>query len=135
MKNCAAIGRSRPSSDRIWAMSASEAELPAITAAGSPGLNRSIRNTSTATMTTTGTTAATRRQRHINTMDSPAFVDAVADRVAVAAPGAASKALRADRARRARLHRRRARSTARLFDVPEDRDRRAEHAGDALAHR
>jgi len=61
MKNCAAIGLSRPRLWRICARSALVAESPPITAAGSPGVNRNIRNTINATTSSTGITAATRR--------------------------------------------------------------------------
>ncbi|MNV69252.1 hypothetical protein D3C71_1621560 [compost metagenome] len=62
MKNCSSNGRSSPRLTRMRSMSATDACSPAITAAGSPGVRRSNRNTNTATMTTTGTVASRRRK-------------------------------------------------------------------------
>src|SRR5258706_5312456 len=57
MPNCARIGRSRPSSVRMRAIWSVLAASPARIAAGSPGARRSKRNTSTATISRTGTVA------------------------------------------------------------------------------
>ena len=85
-------------------MSSSEAELPAITAAGSPGRQPQHQEHQHADDQHTGMTAAIRRQRYISM----------------------TSRLRPGDSRR---------SPARLLDVPEHRDRRAEHALDSLAHR
>src|SRR5690606_28623295 len=60
--NCSGIGRSRPRSARIAAITSAVAWSPARIAAGSPGLRRSIRKTKMATTPMTGM-AATRRDR------------------------------------------------------------------------
>ena len=65
-KNCATSGRSRPSLARISATSCDVAAAPAMIAAGSPGVSRSIANTSTATIAMTGTVAARRRARKVS---------------------------------------------------------------------
>ena len=57
MKNCVTIGPSSPSRVRIAAICSALALSPAMIAAGSPGVSRSIRNTSTATISITGTVA------------------------------------------------------------------------------
>ncbi len=62
MKNCVRIGWSRPSWSRISATCSALALSPAMIAAGSPGVSRSIRNTSMATITITGMVAARRRR-------------------------------------------------------------------------
>ena len=63
MKNCVKIEPDRPSFSRISAMSALVAASPAMTAAGSPGVSRSIRKMSTATISTTGMVERMRRPR------------------------------------------------------------------------
>src|ERR1051326_2928822 len=60
MKNCWKIGFSSPSLPRISATCSTVAVSPAITAAGSPGVRRSIRNTTTATVASTGTADSSR---------------------------------------------------------------------------
>jgi hypothetical protein len=62
MKNCVKIGWSRPRLLRIAATCSEFALSPAITAAGSPGVSRSIRNTNTATISITGKVASRRRR-------------------------------------------------------------------------
>ena len=59
-KNCSYSGRFRPSSWRTRSTSSELAVSPAISAAGSPGLRCSSRNTITATMPRTGMTARMR---------------------------------------------------------------------------
>src|SRR5688572_28396857 len=61
--NCSGIERSRPRPVRIWAICSVLAASPASTAAGSPGVRRSIRNTRTATISSTGRVASSRRAR------------------------------------------------------------------------
>jgi hypothetical protein len=62
MKNCVTIGSSRPSRLRISAICSALALSPAMIAAGSPGVSRSIRNTKSATISITGRVAARRRR-------------------------------------------------------------------------
>ena len=62
MKNWVKMGSSRPRRFRISAICSLLALSPAMIAAGSPGVSRSIRNTSTATMIITGTVAASLRR-------------------------------------------------------------------------
>ena len=62
MKNWVKIGSSRPSRLRIAATCSALALSPAMIAAGSPGVRRSIRNTSTATISITGAVASRRRR-------------------------------------------------------------------------
>src|SRR5258706_8189822 len=61
MPNCTRIGRSRPSSARMRAIWSVLAASPARIAAGSPGARRSMRNTSTATISSTGRVASSLR--------------------------------------------------------------------------
>ena len=61
MPNCTGIERSRPRLARIAAICSLLAASPARIAAGSPGVRRSIRNTSTATTSSTGIVASSRR--------------------------------------------------------------------------
>ena len=61
MANCSGIDRSSPRLARICAICSVVAASPASTAAGSPGVRRSIRNTSTATISSTGSVASSRR--------------------------------------------------------------------------
>ena len=72
MKNWLTIGWSSPRFSLIWAMSASVAESPPMTAAGSPGVSLSIRNTMSATIIRTGITAAIRRATYIHIVSYPA---------------------------------------------------------------
>jgi hypothetical protein len=60
-KNCATIERSSPRRARMSTMSCEVAAAPAMMAAGSPGVSRSIENTSTATIAMTGIVASKRR--------------------------------------------------------------------------
>src|SRR6185369_1342820 len=64
MKNWVKIGWSRPRLLRIAATCSEFALSPAITAAGSPGVRRSIRNTNTATISITGRVASRRRRMY-----------------------------------------------------------------------
>ena len=59
--NCSRIGRLSPSLSRISAIWPAVALSPAMIAAGSPGVSRSIRNTKIATIASTGTVASRRR--------------------------------------------------------------------------
>src|SRR5262245_44802588 len=59
--NCSMIGSFSPSRSRISAICAAVALSPAMIAAGSPGVRRSIRNTKIATIASTGTVARIRR--------------------------------------------------------------------------
>src|SRR5688572_24710777 len=61
MANCTGIERSRPRLARMAAICSAFAASPARIAAGSPGVSRSMRNTSTATMSSTGIVANNRR--------------------------------------------------------------------------
>ncbi len=63
MKNCSIIGRSRPSWLRICATCSVVALSPAMTAAGSDGVSRSIRKMKTATTSITGTVPSNRRKK------------------------------------------------------------------------
>ena len=62
MKNCVTIGSSSPSRLRMAAICSALALSPAMMAAGSPGVRRSIRNTNTATISITGAVAIKRRR-------------------------------------------------------------------------
>src|ERR1035437_6543387 len=66
MPNCTARGRSSPRPARICATCSGLAASPAMITAGSPGVSRSIRNTSTATISRTGMVAARRLARKVN---------------------------------------------------------------------
>src|SRR5476651_1640846 len=66
MPNCTGMGRSSPRPARISATWSGLAASPAMIAAGSPGVSRSIRNTNTATISRTGMVAATRLARKVN---------------------------------------------------------------------
>jgi hypothetical protein len=66
MPNCSGIERSRPRPVRICAICSVLAASPASIAAGSPGVSRSIRNTSTATISSTGIVDSSRRNRNDN---------------------------------------------------------------------
>jgi hypothetical protein len=57
-----AIGSSSPRRLRIWAICSVVALSPAMMAAGSDGVRRSIRNTSTATISITGMVASSLRR-------------------------------------------------------------------------
>ena len=59
-KNCVTIGWSRPSFARMSATSCDVAAAPAMIAAGSPGVRRSIAKTKTATIAMTGIVASRR---------------------------------------------------------------------------
>ncbi len=63
MKNCSIIGRSRPSWLRICATCSVVALSPAMIAAGSEGVSRSIRKMKTATTSITGIVPSSRRKR------------------------------------------------------------------------
>ena len=63
MKNCSIIGRSRPSWLRICATCSVVALSPAMIAAGSDGVSRSIRKMKTATTSITGIVPSSRRKR------------------------------------------------------------------------
>ncbi|BDC26451.1 hypothetical protein NB2BOR_A07420 [Bordetella parapertussis] len=62
VRNCTVSGSVRPSDLRMFSIWAGVAESPAMMAAASPGVRRSSRNTNTATITTTGIVASTRRR-------------------------------------------------------------------------
>src|ERR1700712_1684759 len=74
MPNCTSSGRAKPSCSRMRAMSSLVALLPAITAAGSPGVSRRITKTITATTTSTGTTAIRRWARKRSTVGEPSVL-------------------------------------------------------------
>ena len=61
MPNCCQIGRLRPSFSRMSAIWSEVALSPAITAAGSPGVSRSMRKTNSATTARTGMMETRRR--------------------------------------------------------------------------
>src|SRR5262249_39652171 len=61
---CCGTDRSRPKVVRIRAICSVDAASPPSTAAGSPGVRRSIRNTRTETTSRTGTVASRRRPRN-----------------------------------------------------------------------
>jgi hypothetical protein len=61
MANCTGSGRSSPRLARIAVICSVLAASPARIAAGSQGVSRSIRNTSTATIRRTGIVASSRR--------------------------------------------------------------------------
>ena len=63
MKNCSTMGRSRPSWLRICATCSVVALSPAMIAAGSEGVRRSIRKMKTATTSITGIVPSSRRNR------------------------------------------------------------------------
>ncbi|MBA7482925.1 hypothetical protein ES707_18429 [subsurface metagenome] len=63
MTNCSIIGRSRPSWPRILATCSALALSPAMIAAGSDGVRRSIRKMKTATTSITGIAPSSRRNR------------------------------------------------------------------------
>src|SRR5262245_4148469 len=67
MPNCTAIGLSSPRFSRMRAICSVFAASPARIAAGSPGVRRSIRKTSTATISRTGIVASRRRARKVYT--------------------------------------------------------------------
>ena len=62
MTNCVKIGWSSPSRLRIVGDLLGLALSPAMIAAGSPGVSRSMRKTRTATISITGMVAASRRR-------------------------------------------------------------------------
>src|ERR1039457_5517439 len=66
MPNWTTMDRSSPRPARICATCSGLAASPAMITAGSPGVSRSIRNTSTATISRTGMVAARRLARKVN---------------------------------------------------------------------
>src|SRR5512147_3351931 len=65
MPNCTGIERSSPRLERIWAICSVLAASPARIAAGSPGVSRSMRKTSTATTSSTGIVDSRRRRMKV----------------------------------------------------------------------
>src|SRR6185503_18219774 len=115
MPNCCQIGRLRPSFSRISAIWSEVALSPAMTAAGSPGVSRSMRKTKTATTESTGTMAIRRRAMKSS-------IDLSVQWLAAAFPS------------RPRFGRGRALvRVLRLFDVPHHSNRRLEPALDVGA--
>ena len=123
MKNCVRIGWSSPSWVRICSICSAFALSPAMTAAGSPGVRRSIRNTNSATISITGTVASEAAQDEAEHAVIPPQARRARTGAAVSRlhrPPSAALALAAELADT-------------FSHVPEERHRRGEHAVDVLA--